>query len=247
MPRRNALSHLAPHSENANEHRSGVPCLWFARRPVAHPALPLLLLVLAATLLFSNVVAAGFAKLGLPRPITMLILLGSVVGSLVNIPLRRREHVTESAQLLPAGPWLYYRPPQIEARIVAVNLGGALVPLALSIFLLWHAPLLKIAVATLAMAAITFKLARPQPGVGITLPVLLPPVLAGGIAWLLSGGGGPQTAAIAYVGGSIGSLLGADLLHLPDLEELGPGVLSIGGAGVFDGVFLVGLVAALLT
>lgn len=224
-----------------------LPRLRLAQRPVAHPVLPLLLLILVATLLFSNVVAAGFAKLGLPRQVTMLILFGSFVGSMVNIPVRRREHVAAPAQITPVGPWLYYRAPQTESQIIAINVGGALVPLALSIWLLWHAPLWKIAVATLIMAAITYQLARPQPGVGITMPVLIPPVLAGVIAWLLAGGGGPQTAAIAYVGGSIGCLLGADLLHLPALEELGPGVLSIGGAGVFDGVFLVGLVAALLT
>ena len=60
------------------------------------------------------------------------------------------------------------------------------------------------------------------------------------------GESGGEPAAIAYIGGSIGTLIGADLLNLHRLRDVGPGIVSIGGAGVFDGVFLVGLVAAAL-
>lgn len=44
---------------------------------------------------------------------------------------------------------------------------------------------------------------------------------------------------IAYIGGTLGVLIGADLLRLDAVRKLG-------GAGTFDGIFLSGLVAALL-
>ncbi|MCH7552064.1 DUF1614 domain-containing protein, partial [Patescibacteria group bacterium] len=44
----------------------------------------------------------------------------------------------------------------------------------------------------------------------------------------------------------LGVLIGADLLRLPKVMKGEVGIMSIGGAGVFDGIFLVGIVAALL-
>jgi uncharacterized membrane protein len=53
-------------------------------------------------------------------------------------------------------------------------------------------------------------------------------------------------APLAYVAGCMGTLLGADLLNLDKLTNLGASVASIGGAGTFDGVFLTGILAVLL-
>ena len=53
-------------------------------------------------------------------------------------------------------------------------------------------------------------------------------------------------APIAYIGGSLGVLIGADLLNLGQLRSLGASVASIGGAGTFDGIFLTGVIAVLL-
>lgn len=49
--------------------------------------------------------------------------------------------------------------------------------------------------------------------------------------------------AVAFAGGILGTLIGADLLHLKEIQRMSPGVLSIGGAGVFDGIALCGLFA----
>jgi uncharacterized membrane protein len=51
---------------------------------------------------------------------------------------------------------------------------------------------------------------------------------------------------IAFSAGVLGPLIGADLLHLGDIAEIGTGMASIGGAGTFDGVVLSGLVATVL-
>ncbi|HTW95115.1 MAG TPA: DUF1614 domain-containing protein, partial [Tepidisphaeraceae bacterium] len=51
---------------------------------------------------------------------------------------------------------------------------------------------------------------------------------------------------LAYIAGTMGTLIGADLLNLGHIYGLGARVASIGGAGTFDGVFLTGIIAVLL-
>ena len=53
-------------------------------------------------------------------------------------------------------------------------------------------------------------------------------------------------AAVASVSGSLGTLIGADLLNLGRIQGLGAPVMSIGGAGTFDGIFLTGIMAVRL-
>jgi uncharacterized membrane protein len=55
-----------------------------------------------------------------------------------------------------------------------------------------------------------------------------------------------NAAPLAYICGSVGTLIGADLLNLHRLPALGAPVASIGGAGTFDGIFLSGILAVLL-
>ena len=54
-------------------------------------------------------------------------------------------------------------------------------------------------------------------------------------------------AAIAYAAGTLGTLIGADLTNLRRIRGLGAPIASIGGAGTWDGIFLTGIVAVLLT
>ena len=86
-------------------------------------------------------------------------------------------------------------------------------------------------------------LADPVPGVGIAVPVFLPVVTTAILAFLLSR---EYAAPLAYIGGSMGTLIGADLLNLDKISGLGAPVASIGGAGTFDGIFLTGILAVLL-
>jgi uncharacterized membrane protein len=81
------------------------------------------------------------------------------------------------------------------------------------------------------------------PGIGIAIPSLVPPIIAATVALLVAR---TNVAAVAYVSGSLGTLIGADLLNLGRIQGLGAPVVSIGGAGTFDGVFLTGIIAVLL-
>ena len=129
--------------------------------------------------------------------------------------------------------------------VIAVNVGGALIPTLLSIYLVWKNQLFLQSLAAVAIAAVIIhRLAYPVPGVGVAVPVLLPAVVALVLALIFSR---KQAPALSYVVGTMGTLLGADLANLGKLQGLGAPVASIGGAGTFDGIFLTGILAVLLT
>lgn len=203
-----------------------------------------LLLLLPALVLvfFFQVAAFSFTKLGLSPQGAVLLFGLSLLGGVINIPVSRRRFVVEEDRF-PPFPFLFYYPPRVREQVVAVNLGGAVIPVLFSLYLLGRAPLLPALAATVVVTAVARALARPVPGVGISLPAFVPPLVAAAVAVLLAG---DNAAPVAYIAGVWGTLVGADLLNLHRLRELGAHVLSIGGAGVFDGIFLVGLVAALL-
>ncbi len=142
--------------------------------------------------------------------------------------------------------WTYIAPPTIvqDATVVAVNVGGALIPLLVSVYLAVRSRLYgRMLVGTAIVAVIVYPLARIVPGVGIAVPIFLPPLVAAGVGLVLSFRRAPP---VAYVAGCMGTLIGADILNLNRLQELGAPVVSIGGGGTFDGVFLTGIIAGLL-
>jgi len=128
--------------------------------------------------------------------------------------------------------------------VIAVNVGGALIPGLMSFYLLVkHRLWIRGLVAVACVAAVCHQLAHPMPGLGIALPVFVPAVVTAVVALLLSR---RHAAPLAYIGGSLGTLIGADLLNLDKVQGLGAPIASIGGAGTFDGIFLVGVVAVLI-
>ncbi len=129
--------------------------------------------------------------------------------------------------------------------VVSINIGGAVIPTLISIYLTLKTDLYLAAFgATFCMTLVSFKLARPMRGVGIVLPFFVPPVLAAFISGVIAYNHAP---VIAYISGTLGTLIGADLLNLRKIRSLGAPVASIGGAGTFDGIFLTGILAVLLS
>jgi uncharacterized membrane protein len=128
--------------------------------------------------------------------------------------------------------------------VLAVNVGGAIIPVVMSIYLLVHWQLWwKGLLATTVVAAICYWLSSPIPGIGIAVPLFVPALAATLAALILSL---ERAAPLAYIAGSLGALIGADLMNFDKLADLNAPVLSIGGAGTFDGVFLTGIVAVLI-
>jgi uncharacterized membrane protein len=204
------------------------------------------LLVLVA-LIQLGVLRYAYRRVGVSSRAALMLLFGSLAGSYVNIPVAElpEQQIVSGREITYFG--VHYVVPVVAdwpGTVIAVNVGGALIPILVSIYLLgknrlWGPGLL----ATACMAALCHYLANPVPGVGIALPVFVPALMAAVVALLLSRG---QAAPLAYVSGSLGTLIGADLLNLDKLQGLGAPIASIGGAGTFDGVFLVGIVAVLI-
>jgi uncharacterized membrane protein len=214
-----------------------------------------LLVPILWALWFTHAISFSFARLGLPPEITLLVLFGSLVGGFINIPIWRRQLHRPTPDVwqvfLPwttgiprASNWLFYQPPVVREQVIALNVGGALIPLTVDMVLLPRAPILPVLGAIAGVAAVSYVLARPAWPVGIVLPAFVPPLAAALMALLLAPADAPL---VAYISGTLGTLIGADLLHLPDLEDFDAQLLSIGGAGVHDGIFFAGVVATLLT
>jgi uncharacterized membrane protein len=217
------------------------------------PLTPPFFLVLVAFFLFVFVLLPlrllkyAYEQLGVAPAGAVLLLLGSLLGSLVNIPIA----VISKAEVLASQVVRFYRVQyQVPAAtdwggtVLAVNVGGAVIPTIMSIYLLikwrlWFEGL----IATVAVAAICYWLSTPIPGLGIAVPVFAPVVATTIAALVLSRN---HAAPLAYIAGSLGTLIGADLMNFDKLAELKAPVLAIGGAGTFDGIFLTGIASVLI-
>jgi uncharacterized membrane protein len=217
--------------------------------PLAAPILLAFFLALVLLIAFVEIGIIGYAyeKIGIDRRWVFTLLMLSLLGSYVNIPVAElpAEHVMSDRVIEFFGMrWVV---PMVESwprTIVAVNVGGAVVPTLVSLYLVVRSGMLgRGALAVVIVAAVVHALARPVPGVGIGVPTFAPPLVAAGTALLLSRQSAP---VLAYVGGSLGTLVGADLLNLGKVQGLGAPIVSIGGAGTFDGIFLTGILAVLL-
>ena len=217
--------------------------------PLAMPFLLILFFLFLFLIVLIEVGILGYAyqKIGVDRRYVFLLLFASLMGSYVNIPVAHLPaQEVQSARVVSFYGMQYVVPTVVNwpGTVIAVNVGGALVPAILSIYLirkkrLWGRSLLAVAI----VAAVVHYLATPVPGVGIVVPTLVPPLLTAGVVLLISR---EQAPPLAYIAGSLGTLIGADLLNLGRIQGLGAPVASIGGAGTFDGIFLTGIVAVLL-
>ena len=161
------------------------------------------------------------------------------IGSFINIPIGRRKLVeVEESRFFGL-----MRRKRLQAQGLSINVGGAVVPLLVVLYLLPRVPLRETALASVLMIAICFTLAKYIPGKGIAIPLLFPAFFATIFALVLAF---KSASSVAFISGVLGVLIGGDLLHLPRVMREGQGMMSIGGAGVFDGIFLVALIAAFL-
>ena len=209
----------------------------------------LLIALVLLPFLLVGMMGEAFLKLGLPPTMMFWLLILTLAGSMINIPIYQMESQNLVRGQMVSYFGMRYRAPQVyrtHKTVLAINVGGAIIPAALSLYLLtrmefaFGVPLL-VGLVTL----VSNRLARPVKGLGIALPGLIPPVVAALGAYLLCP---PELRApSAYIAGTMGILLGADVLNLKEIGKLGAPVASIGGAGTFDAVFLSGIIAVLLS
>ncbi|MDR3739634.1 MAG: DUF1614 domain-containing protein [Terracidiphilus sp.] len=211
--------------------------------------------LLGMFLLFSFLVALvefrilhyAYERMGISSHAAFWILLFTLLGSSINIPLVELPPEKVISGTIVHHHGMRYVVPTVHhwpATVLAINVGGALIPILLSAYLAFKNRLVaKSSIAVIAVALVTHALAQPVRGVGITVPIFIPFIIAVICALILSW---RQAGPLAYIGGSMGTLIGADVMNLGKIQGLGAPVASIGGAGTFDGVFLVGIVAVLL-
>jgi uncharacterized membrane protein len=195
-----------------------------------------------------GLLSIAFYKLGLSPNAAYTLLIASLFGSVINLPLFRLRSQRPPGAPPPPPPIFPLLPASHSSShiLVAVNTGGCLIPIAFSLYLLNQTPVtvLEAVQAISFVALISYLFSRPIHGLGIGMPILVAPLSAALIAIGLNPEG---SAPLAYIGGTMGVLIGADLLRLNDIRRMGPPVAAIGGAGTFDGIFITGIVAVLLT
>ena len=206
-----------------------------------------LFFVFVVVLIELRILEYTYETLGVDRRYIFLLLLLSFMGSYVNIPVAQLppEHLV-TPRIMDFFGMQYVIPSATErpGTVIALNLGGAVIPTILSIYLaakyrLYLRSVLAVGIVTIAV----HTMAYPVPGVGIAEPMFIPPLVTAVAAVAISR---KHAAPLAYIAGSLGTLIGADLLNLQRIQGLGAPVASIGGAGKFDGIFLTGVIAVLL-
>jgi uncharacterized membrane protein len=198
-------------------------------------------------LLQLQILGVVLAKLGLSPGSAGTLLFATLLGSAINLPLftlKGDPDITPEPMPMPRG-FLGQILPYQGVTVVSINVGGALIPVGFCIYLLSTKPLplLDVFLGTIIVTAISYAVSRPIRGMGIGMPILLAPLAAALTALVLN----PSfSAPLAYICGTLGVLIGADLLHLKDINKLATPIASIGGAGTFDGIFFTGIIAVLL-
>jgi len=225
------------------------------------PLSVLLLLVLFALviilipLLILGIIGSAFTRLGFSWIIALAMVILMMSGSLVNIPVYR---IQRDIIRVPENKASFFGgcDQGVSARvwetIISINLGGAVIPLCVSMFMIYRAIpvsgnsiVLTVCAGISVVAVITFVSTSLVTG-GIRVPLLLPG-LAALLAGLFLGGGTGLTAAVtAFVSGTTGVLLGGNIAQLHRIQETEIHEFSLGGSGTFGSVFICCMLPALI-
>ncbi|TAK87595.1 MAG: DUF1614 domain-containing protein [Betaproteobacteria bacterium] len=217
--------------------------------PVTWPFLALLsvLFLLLLGMIAGRILRYASVRMGVGPRVMFFALLLSLLLSYVNLPIAYLPARTVSAPAVVTYFGMEYVIPLTQkwpATVLAVNVGGAVIPILLSLYLIVKNGLYKLSLFAVAIVSVVcYSLAEPVPGLGIAMPVFVPPLATALTVLILSR---EHAAPLAYISGSLGTLIGADLLNLGIIQGLGAPVASIGGAGTFDGIFVTALVAVIL-
>ncbi len=193
-----------------------------ARLPVG-----MLVLVIASILVYFGLAQRLLDRMRLSDKTALAVIAALIVGSFIDIPLSRGN---------------------IQSSI---NVGGALVPIGLAVYLLVTAGTTKEWVRALVASVVTggviyyigHFVMKGDPGGSRTIidPLYVYPLVGGTIAYLVG-----RSRRAAFVAATMGVLF-LDLMNWFWLISTGtPGTVNIGGAGAFDSIVIAGLVAILL-
>lgn len=141
-----------------------------------------------------------------------------------------------------------------EGWRVGINTGGAIIPIVLSLYLIYkkNLQIYKVLIGIIIVSITTYFISRPDPSQGIVSnfpEFLLPAIFASLVSIVLLWKNFKKAAPLAYISGTLGVLIGADVFRLSGLLAYKinkPTPAVIGGAVVFDMVFITGILAVIL-
>jgi uncharacterized membrane protein len=137
---------------------------------------------------------------------------------------------------------------------LSINTGGAIIPIFLSVFLFIKKKLSikKVLIGISVVTIVAFFVTKPVPSQGIVASFpywLLPALFASIVSFSLIWKDFLKAAPLAYISGTIGVIIGADFLHLFELLNTPIKSVtraSIGGADVFDMIYITGILAVII-
>jgi uncharacterized membrane protein len=213
----------------------------------------LLALLIVFPIFLADTINVTLARLGLSPQMSLLAVIGIFFGGMINIPVKRMPR----SDLIDVIPFDLFgvgklMPRYVRRRtytVIAINMGGCIVPCLIAAYELIriaeHGPVpFSAAITSIGITtSVCYFLARPVPNVGIAMNAFIPALVAAACGLILARDVAPL---VAFASGVLGTLIGADLLHLGDIKKITTGVASIGGAGTFDGIVLSGFIATFL-
>ncbi|MEN6443185.1 MAG: DUF1614 domain-containing protein [Methanoregula sp.] len=215
------------------------------------------LIVLIIPLLFLGLIGEAFTRLGFSWIAAVAVVLLMLLGSFINIPLwkirRDTVRISHEEGMSMTNVDTAWADTPVWDTIISLNFGGAVIPVTLSLYFLYRALLVSnsslaeyVIAGILIVAAVAYVTTRPLTGVGIRTSLFIPGLTALLVGFFLSGQIGLSAGVIAFVSGVFGTLLGANIAHLPAAKKLEVPQISIGGAGTFGAVFISCILSALI-
>ena len=176
---------------------------------------------------FYSIIKKAFEEVGFNWWEASIIVFGSIIFGMISIPLF-----------------------SYNGWIVGINFGGALLPIFISIYLMTKNRIFfRVFIGIILVSYITYNLTYvSSKGIVCPFPLwLLPPLAASMYSVMVAIKNKKKAASIAYSSGTIGALVGADLLHIKELLSMPPkGMAIIGGASILDMIFLTGIIAVII-
>lgn len=175
--------------------------------------------------------------------IALLILFGVLQRVLDRMALTDKQALLLVAAMF-IGGWL----PDISLGMVTLNIGGALIPLGVCVYLFFHAGTgkerVRALVASVLTAAAIYVIGLFFPADPVTMPfdpMILYGLCGGVIAWLFG-----RSRRSAFIAGVLGVILSDVLVGIINWTRGVNQAVHLGGAGALDAVVLSGVTGVML-
>jgi len=193
-------------------------------RHMRNMPLGMILLLVVSVLVYFGLAHRILDRMRMTDKQALLFIAAVVVGSFIDIPLMS------------------------SPTTVTVNVGGAVLPIALCLYLIVKADetveRVRAIVAALLVAGVVSLGSRYLPYEPENMfldPKLIYGLSAGIIAYIAG-----RSRRSAFIGGVLGIVL-SDIVHIVTLSGLGiPGTTAVGGAGAFDVTIIAGIIAVMI-